>query len=320
MDLTTKILLTAALALVCGLACRGRTPGSRLDVGIIAPAFNWLPLKVAEADGRLKEIPIAYQKFNSGWELGEALVAGKLDVAIIPFTYVASAAAQGSEVRIIACLEHEDDGIIARQGITRLEDLAGRRIGCLKASTIELLLRQTLDGHGINAEIVYFSSPMEMWSALEQGAVDALSYYVPGIIKAEGKIGHIIHWYSDEWAMHPCCDIAVHAGRIKTKRAAVQRLVQAIEAGTRAIAQDTARACSIAVQVYGLSDSTARASLRHTPFRVSLTEQEIAFELNTIALMKKLGYISNKVLPSRLYLRGYASEEMTNDQVPMTNE
>jgi ABC-type nitrate/sulfonate/bicarbonate transport system substrate-binding protein len=299
----TKLLL-AGLILAALIGCRRRVVEPTLDVGIIAPSFDYLPLKIAEATGGLKGLALNWRRFNSGWELGEALVASRIDVAIVPFTYVISAVAQGSDVRIVACLEHEDDGIIARPGITRLEELAGRKIGCLKASTIELLLRQTLDARGIRADIVYFSSPMEMWAALEQGAVDALSYYVPGIIKADKTIGNIIHWYSNDWPMHPCCDIAVHAGRIQNKKPSILRLIRAIRLGAEVTSRDPALACSIAVQTYGLSDSVARECLRRTPFRVSLSQQETAFELNTAALMQELGYLARPVDPKKLYLAG----------------
>jgi ABC-type nitrate/sulfonate/bicarbonate transport system substrate-binding protein len=314
----------AALVLVGAsshFGCRRPSPQAQaLELGIIAPSLDYLPLKVAEARGLLTEkgdttqrgVPIKLRRFNAGWELGEALLAGRVDVAIIPFTYVVSAVARGGDVRIIACFEHEDDGIIARPGITTLEGLAGRKIGCLKASTIELLLRQTLDSRGIRAELVYFSSPMEMWSALERGEVDALSYYVPGIIKADGKIGNIIHWYSAEWPMHPCCDIAVHRANIRNKTKAVQRLVQALKAGTELIARDTALACSVAVQTYGLSDAVALQSLRHTPFRLSLTHQDTVFELNTAALMTRLGYLPSTTKRREIYQAGFVAGELAH--------
>lgn len=291
--------LLFAVVLTAVVGCS--RPNRALEVGIIAPSFDYLPLRVAEADGRLKGLPLNLQRFSSGWELGEALVAGKLDVAIIPFTYVISARARGYDVAIAACLEHEDDGIIARRGIDRLEQLQGQRIGCLKASTIELLLRATLEPRGIKSELVYFSSPMEMWSALERGDVDALSYYVPGIIKAQGKLGNIIYWYSQDWPMHPCCDVAVHNGRIRTKQESVRHLLGALEAGVESISRDTARACSLAIATYGLSDSVARSSLRYTPFRLSLTSEEIAFELRIAALMQELGYIPTQVNAHELY-------------------
>jgi ABC-type nitrate/sulfonate/bicarbonate transport system substrate-binding protein len=302
-------LLTVLLLALPG--CRVRTPDKvmtppGLQVGIIAPSFDYLPLKVAEENGLLARQNVSYQRFNSGWELGEALIAGKVDLAIIPFTYVISAAAQGSPVRIIATLEHEDDGVIARPGIDRLEQLAGKKVGCLKASTIELLLRQALSRRGIKAELVFFSSPMEMWSALEHGDVDALSYYVPGIIRADRKIGNIVHWYCDDWPMHPCCDVAVHLGRIRNKIQAVRGLLKALRSGTEIIAQDTARAISVAVKTYGLTDSIALQSLRRTPFRLSLTKEEMDFELATARQMKELGYIKTDAsLIRALYLPGY---------------
>jgi ABC-type nitrate/sulfonate/bicarbonate transport system substrate-binding protein len=311
MKVTTEVRTASlALALLVIAGCPGpRQAEAPLQLGIITPSFDYLPLKVAEAQAGRKSPGLSLHGFNSGWELGEALVAGKVDAAIVPFTYVVSAQARGADVRIVACLEHEDDGIIARPEITRLEELAGRKVGCLKASTIELLLRQALDARGIRAEIVYFTSPLEMWAALERRDVDALSYYVPGIIKAEGRIGHIIHWYRTDWAMHPCCDIAVNAGRIRGRERQVRELIRTLDLGSARIRQDTAFACSVAVSVYGLSDSVARQSLRVTPFRVSLTRAETEFELNTARLMHELGYLPEPANPERLYLRGFVARE-----------
>ena len=292
-------LLSAICYLLVG--CRSPSSSASLQVGIIAPSFDYLPLKVAEESGLLAGQRLKYERFSSGWELGEALVAGRIDVAIIPFTYVVSAVARGYPVRVAACLEHEDDGIIARPGISRLEELAGRKVGCLKASTIELLLRQALAKSGVKAELVYFASPMEMWAALERGEVSALSAYVPGIIKAEGVIGNIIHWYRTDSPMHPCCDIAVHLNRTQHKLPAVRQLLSGIRQGIEAIARDTARAVAIAAQTFGLSDSVALLSLRQTPFRLSLTRTEMDFELATARQMKELGYIPREVVERELY-------------------
>ena len=292
------------LALVLTANCRRGSADASLQVGIIAPSLDWLPLEVARDAGALDRQKLEYARFNSGWELGEALVAGRVDVAILPFTYVISAAAQGSPVRIVACLEHEDDGIIARPGITRIEELAGRKVGCLKSSTIELLLRQALDRRGTKSELVYFATPMEMWAALERGDVSALSAYVPGIIKADRKIGNIIHWYREDSPMHPCCDIAVHLNRTRPKMAAVRRLLSGIRLGAELIARDTSRAVAVAARNYDLSDSIALLSLRQTPFRLSLTRAEMDFELATARQMKELGYIARDVAERELYLPG----------------
>lgn len=300
MNRTIAVVLAALLLL--GIACPRRSSRQALIVGIIAPSLDHLPLSMIPD----RESIGVFQRFNSGWELGEALVAGKVDVAIIPFTYVISAQDKGVDIRIISCLEHEDDGIIARPGIERLSDLEGKRIGCLKASTIELLLRRTLNERGISAELVYFSSPMEMYAALENGAVAALSYYVPGIIKANRKIGTIIHWYADDWPMHPCCDVAVNVSCTKAKRSSLTRFMTALAQGTQAIARDTARAVTVAAKQFSLSDSVALESIRRTPFRMSLTAEEKEFELSVARQMKELGYIKSEIRPDRLYLKGYA--------------
>ncbi len=273
-----------------------------LKIGIIAPAFNYLPLKVAEAKGYLKDLKYELVRFNSGWELGEALIAKKVDIAILPFTYCLQAQAKGIKVQIISCLEHEADGIIVRRGIESIEDLNGKRIGCLKASTIEILLLRFLEEKGIaKTKIIYFSSPMEMWAALEKGEVDALSYYVPGIIKADNKIGKILHWYSTDWKMHPCCDIAGVEEAIRKNSRKVKRLLKALDQGVKVIAEDSSFAVSVAAKTYGLDKTIALESLRKTPFRLSLTQEEMGFHRAIAEMMLKLGYLNEPIKFDSLY-------------------
>jgi ABC-type nitrate/sulfonate/bicarbonate transport system substrate-binding protein len=290
------------------LSCTGNQV--TLKIGLIAPSFNYLPLKVAEAKGYLKNLNYELVRFNSGWELGEALIAQKVDIAILPFTYCLQAQAKGINIQIISCLEHEDDGIIVRKGIEGVDDLNGKRIGCLKASTIEILLLRFLEEKNIaKTKIVYFTSPMEMWAALEKGGVDALSYYVPGIIKADNKIGKILHWYSADWKMHPCCDIAGESGQIRKKNPLVKELLKALARGVKAVEQDTDYAVSIAEKTYGLDKVITLESLRKTPFRLSLTEDEKAFHLDIAQRMHKIGYLNKPINPDSLYAKGILTIE-----------
>lgn len=279
---------------------------AKLKIGIIAPAFNYLPVKIAEEKGYLKELDYELIRFNSGWELGEALIAKKVDVAIIPFTYCLQAQAKGVKIQIISCLEHEDDGIIVGKGFENISDLKGKSIGCLKASTLELLLHRFLEEKNITGtKIVYFTSPMEMWAALEKGEVDALSYYVPGIIKANNNIGKIIHWYGVDWKMHPCCDIAGEEELIKKNISQIKELLEAIALGIKVIEQDTNYAVTIAKKNYGLDDDIALESLRKTPFRLSLSQDEMNFHTDIAERMFKKGYLNKPINPDLLYAKGF---------------
>lgn len=289
------------------LSCSSK---SVLKIGIIKPAFNYLPLKIAEEKGFLKNLKYEFAQFNSGWELGEALIAQKVDVAIIPFTYCLQAQDRGIKVKIIACLEHEDDGIIVRKGIETITDLKGKKIGTLKASTLEFLLRRFLMEKNITeTKIIYFSSPMEMWAALEKKEVDTLSYYVPGIIKADNKIGKIIHWYSDDWKMHPCCDIAVQEEVIKKKRVLIKDFLEAIGKGVEVIKNDTSYAVACAEKNYGLSREVALESLRRTPFRLSLTDEEKNFETEIGKEMYKIGYLKRPINSLEIYYSDFLSDK-----------
>jgi len=313
-------LALASLARGAGLAC------SRLGIGVlvvvaacsgalvgcgeqeegqvlrvIEPSLNHLPYDLAAVMDDPGLAGVEVRRFASGWEANEALVAGRIDAAILPFTYAWSDVAQGLPVRVAGFLERESDGIVTRREITTLEELAGRRIGVLRASTLEVLAAMALHARGIAAELVPLRSPSEMAAALRRGDVDALSFYVPPILELGDRF-HVIHWYGDDHPDHPCCNLAVHGGRVAGKRAELARLQAALAVAALRAESDRDQAAQLAARRFGLSEDTAREALARLRFRPGREEAGRNFELQAARTMRRLGYLATIPDTADVYL------------------
>lgn len=264
-----------------------------------------MPYQMARlaADPDLAGVEVRY--FASGWETSEALAAGRLDAAILPFTYAWIAVSRGLPVRIASFFERESDGIVARRTIATLADLQGKRIGVLRASTLEVLAVMALRARSLQAELVPLRGPAEMAAALQAGDVDALSFYVPPIL-ALGEEFHVLHWFGDDHPGHPCCDLVVYEPSLEFKRPALVRLQAALARAAARVACDAgaggAPAADIAGDLYGLSPQLAAAALTRTRFALGREASGRAFELEAAAVMRELGHLNTVPDTSDVYL------------------
>ncbi len=298
-----SVLFGALAALMLAAGC-GRGDSDGLVLGLIKPSLDHLPFQIARLAGDPGLTGVEVRYFTSGWEASEALAAGRLDAAILPFTYAWTAAARGLPVRTASFLERESDGLVARREIATLADLHGKRIGVLRASTLEVLAVMALRDRGLEAELVPLRGPAEMAAALRAGDVDALSFYVPPIL-ALGEPYHVVHWYGDDHPGHPCCDLVVHAPSIERKTAALGRLRDALASASARLAQDDdpARTVAAAAEFYNLPPHLAAAALARLRFAPGREEAGRAFQVRAASVMRDLGYLETVPDTNDVYLR-----------------
>jgi ABC-type nitrate/sulfonate/bicarbonate transport system substrate-binding protein len=277
------------LILIVALATQScsKHPAS-FRIGIIQPSINHFPLTLAYERGQLKGCELI--RFTSGWEAQEALAHRRIDCAIMPFTYAWTARSKGWPVRIVSFFEHETDGILVRPGIDSLTALNGKRIGVLRASTLDALTRLAAKRHGLSYLPVFFRTPNEILAALRSGDIDAGVAYVPLIQKMELEF-RVLHWFGDDDPKHPCCDLCVNETTMKTNRKRVEELVAVldnltleIEANPRAFIPDLCRQ-------YRLSETQAADAFRHTVFNTGLNESGKAFEREIALILLREGYL-----------------------------
>lgn len=279
------LLVIAALLLTsCG------KDNSRIDIGVIAPSTNWLPLALGLQQEIVSAENLNIHYFSSGWEVNEAISAGRIDIAIMPFTYIWKNVSEGKDVRIISFFERESDGIITRSDITELSQLDGKKIGVLRASTLDIFVHIIAEKYEFQPEIVYFRSPTEMAAALEQNLVAGLSFYVPQIFRiSEGF--QPLYWYGEDYYNHPCCDIAATQSAIDNKRSGIIQFMKELNSAVSYLEDNPRQAINTMMSQFSLTQEEAEQTLKYTGFAVSLDEQGQNFEMKAAEKMKELGYL-----------------------------
>ncbi len=276
-----------------------KNKNEKLVIGIIKPSLNHLPLDMALKMGYLDITNIEIKNFAAGWEVNEALIAGQVDVAILPFTYIWTAVSQGKPVKIISFLERESDGIITDSEIDSLAQLNNKKIGLLRSSTLDLFWETLAEKQDLSFEPYYFRTPMDMVAALKTGNVDALSFYIPSIYKI-GDEFKIIHWYGEDFPSHPCCDLAVNTSNLEAKTPQIRKLLQALYNGCEAVG-DNYETRKLIIGSYGLENDLISPSLKNISYSMGLDEAGKEVEIAIAAKMLEKGYIETEVEPADVY-------------------
>lgn len=294
-----KKIMWILLMFILLLGCTNRSE-NKLIVGIIKPSLNHLPFDFGLATEFLDRENYTIKKFASGWETNEALASGKIDVAILPFTYTWLAISNGEKVKIISFFERESDGIIAKPEIKTLDQLEGKKIGVLRASTLDVFAELMSDDHKVDMEFVYFRTPMDMAAALRSNEVDALSYYVPSIFKFPSDY-NIVHWYGDDNPLHTCCNIAATEDAIELKSGLISEFLTGLEAATSELNKSPDTAYKAVEEFFDLYPPYSKQSLYHTKYVMGLDDKMKEFELKAFNKMIEKGYAENPVTPENVY-------------------
>ncbi len=293
MNLIHKLIIVLLLLFVMA----GCSKRDKVSIGIIDPSMNHLPVDIALKQGLLGDYKV--YRFKSGWELNEALVNDKVDIAIMPFTYAVKNVINGKGTKIVSHFERESDGIICHRDIKTKGDLNGKKIGVLRASTLDVLCSIYAKENNLNYEPVYFRTPMDMAAALENGSVNALSYYVPSIFKLEDKYD-ILDWYGNYYPKHPCCNIVAGNAILKKDPDKVKGFLQLMNKviNERPASEDLWK--NTAKSVYGFSTSCDTV-FNHIFYITGLKDSDKEFEIKASEEMFNMGYIPRKVNPNDLY-------------------
>ena len=283
-----QLILLVILSLITS-GCQKRQ--DTLRIGIVKPSIHHLPYTWGLENGMIDGTKYETIYFTSGWEVQEALIAGRLDLAIMPFTYAWNAAAKGYPIRTVSFFERETDGILAQPHIRSARDLNGKKIGMLRASTLDILWQDYAQREGIEAEPVYFRTPSEAVAALQTKDVDAIVIYVPIINKLSDQF-NVIHWFGERYPAHPCCDLVANIKQMNKQK---QRLLTDLYTDLNEIIallpqrQESVR--EFIAKHYGLIDDEIDQALEHTVFRMGLEEGGKQFQREMAVYSWKSGYL-----------------------------
>ena len=283
------------------IACSKQDANAKISIGIISPSIDHLPLSVA-IDKRYLDNNTKVVRFTSGWELQEAIAAGKIDLAIMPFTYAWTAIAKGTKLKIISCLERETDGIVAGKEFSGISELHDKKIGLLRASTLEVLMQDAAAISNINYRAVYFRTPTEMVEALKAKQVDAIVSYVP-LIQKLGAEYHVVQWFSEANQAHPCCDLVATQSVLSKNTAVIKKIQAALEKAILDINTPSDGIFKLMNSLYSLDKEQALDALKHTKFDTKTTEADKQFELRMMGTFLANDYIKHMPSIHDVYLK-----------------
>lgn len=157
------------------------------------------PSKVAQADGLYEKTlgaTIDWRKFDSGADVVAAIASGAVDIGYVGSSPLAAAASRQLPVETIFVvgLIGPSEALVARNGsgVTRLSDLAGKKVAVPFVSTTHYSLLAGLKHEGVDPKSVEILNlrPPEIAAAWQRGDIDAAYVWDPalGQIRTSGEV------------------------------------------------------------------------------------------------------------------------------------
>jgi len=285
-NLAIVTLLGTLLLVGCGLQAIPIRIGVRT-------ANDHVPFYISDREGlyRTQGLSVTLYLVPSNTEIVEALQRGDFQVGAVPVTTAITAIDQGAQLRIVAMTGRGSDGLLVRQdsGIRAWADLRGKRIATIKASILDVLLRQALQANGLDPErdvsLLYFQKLGDMVSALKTGQVDATSNTEPFMTDAVRQgWGHIVGYYTEQWPDHPCCVVLAREDFIRDHPGELASILRChVEAIERTNSDPSFAAQVIVEYLQSFDPALVEASLSSEKMRV-----DYRFDADEILRMARL--------------------------------
>ena len=183
-----RIGIVAAALVVLGMLTNGSAQSPVVLNAAVGSNMNHVPSFVGVEKGIFLKhgVDVKLKLLNTGQEMSKALQAGEVEIIGAAFSNFPVAVERGMAARGVVGLTgdrsvmHSDEpvAIIARKGggITKVEDLAGKKIGTPVGGTGDEYLGVVLAKKGIGRDRIQLLNvpPGNLVSALQGGSVDAV--------------------------------------------------------------------------------------------------------------------------------------------------
>lgn len=151
---------------------------------------GFAPIFVAQEKGYFKEagLDVQMRAFRGPADTLPPLVAGDLDIALTTPDSVIPLNDDGIEVISVMVIDasHGGDGMIAKEGIKTIEDLAGKRVAATEGEVNHLLLMLALTKAGLSGEDINLTNMNadDAGAAFIAGRLDAAVTWEPWLSRA----------------------------------------------------------------------------------------------------------------------------------------
>lgn len=219
----------------------------------LLPSLVW----VAENQGYFSEqgLNVDIKEFDSGKNAFKTMLEqGNMDMVTVAQTPVMFNSFNRNDYEIIAGMvsSYKDVNILARKdkGISKPEDLKGKKIGATKGSTGHFFLGLFLVYNGLKLSDVEISDfkATELAQALIDGKVDAISTWEPHIYNAKKQLGEKAIILSDKDIFREDFYFVPNKDFLEKNPEAIERFLKAIKKAEEFIKNDKEKAINITAE------------------------------------------------------------------------
>lgn len=274
--------LALAVCLVVGLsavACRGKTWRPPLKA-LMAPWVGNSALYAAQTHKRFAPLDVRVIALSTDFDAWRALIERRADMFAGTVFDAVRAVDGGADLRIVTALDFSNgaDGIIAREGISDLASLKGKKVAVERCTTTHFVLLRALDRVGIHEEDIILENYATdaALKALDEGRVDAAALWEPYLSKAK-KPGRRILFTSAEIPGEVIDVLGVRADLARDRPEDIKNIVRGIHIEAELFRTDRDYGVKTLMAENQIAKDVAEESLRMVHF-ITAEENRALFE------------------------------------------
>lgn len=261
-QLALFILITISIGLASCAQAQLPTPTSKpettpLELKVArSGALAWPQIAVVENQGYYDDVGLKVESFYfvAGREAMDALVGKQADIATVALTPVVFAAFQNQPLAVVAENASYPNNVITARvdaGISKPEDLRGKKIGTALGTDLQYFLDKFLVAYGMTENDVEVINvpPNDLVLALSNAEIDAFSIWQPLPYNAQQEMGDNIILLKPPAGTYEARYLVVtRQDVLKDKREAVKRFLEAFHMADEFIAANPDKAKQIVAE------------------------------------------------------------------------
>ena len=262
---------------------------------VVGNNFGHLPMIVGVEKGLFKKhgVDLKLKVVNTGTDMVNSMNKNEVQFGDMSVTTVLKARHAGAPFRVVGMIMNDATtafadqplAIVARKGsgITKVEDLKGRRVGLAKEQTSDEYLKMALARRGLKYEDVTIENimaPPALGPALAEGKVDAVVSWEPYNVMALSKAPESYEVQRGGGYLSYIMIVTVHDPMLKDKPKLIQQFVNGLAAASHYTRQHRAEAVEIfAKWVPGVDLEVARKAIQYLSYDPRISRESLrAFE------------------------------------------
>jgi ABC-type nitrate/sulfonate/bicarbonate transport system substrate-binding protein len=283
--------LTALVLTLAGLTPSAPAQSPTPLAAAVGGNMNHVPSFVGVEKGIFLRhgIDLKLKVLATGQEMSKALQAGEVQIIGSAFSNYPVAVERGMAARGVVGMmgdrttRHSDDPVSVwtrkGTGLTRIEDLAGKKVGTPIGGTADEYLTVLLKKRGVPRDRVTFLNvpPGNIVSALQGGSVDAVAIWEPFGSLVEARIADAVLLGRGGGHVGYYINMAILNDLIERQPEVVERYVIGVAEAAQYTRKNLDEAAEIATRwAPGLDAAVARKAIRHMTFDPRITPHTVA--------------------------------------------